>query len=63
LFCEVRDKVKHPLCEFYASALRRLMQLFELDADVVTERCRATGASQCSMSLVVRPNGVPGAAS
>jgi predicted hydrocarbon binding protein len=57
LFCEVRDKVNHPLCEFYASALRRLLHLCELDADVLTERCRATGASQCTMSLVVRPNG------
>jgi predicted hydrocarbon binding protein len=57
LFCEVRDPVAHPLCEFYAAALRRLMHLHELDADVITERCRATGAGQCSMSLVVRPNG------
>ena len=55
LFCEVRDPVDHPLCEFYAAALRRLMHLFELDADVITDRCRATGAGQCSMSLVVRP--------
>jgi len=23
-FCEVRDRVEHPLCEFYASAIRRL---------------------------------------
>lgn len=57
LFCEVREHVNHPLCEFYASALRRLLQLFALDADVVTERCRATGATQCTMSLVVRPDG------
>jgi predicted hydrocarbon binding protein len=57
LFCEVRDPVAYPLCEFYAAALRRLMHLFALDADVITERCRATGAGQCSMSLVVRPNG------
>jgi hypothetical protein len=55
LFCEVRDRVEHPLCEFYASALRRLMRLFHLDADVVTERCRATGAPQCTMSIAVRP--------
>jgi predicted hydrocarbon binding protein len=60
LFCEVRDPVDHPLCEFYASALRRLMHLFELDADVITDRCRATGAGQCSMSLVVRPNQAAG---
>jgi predicted hydrocarbon binding protein len=57
LFCEVRDPVDHPLCEFYASALRRLMDLFELDAVVVTDRCRATGAPTCAMSLAVRPNG------
>ena len=27
IFCEVRDPVDEPLCEFYASALRRLLQL------------------------------------
>ncbi len=63
LFCEVRDRVDHPLCEFYASALRRLMLLFDLDVDVVTERCRATGAPQCAMSVVVRPNEPTGATS
>jgi hypothetical protein len=63
LFCEVRDPVDHPLCEFYASALRRLMHLFHLDADVITDRCRATGAGRCSMSLVVRPNGAAGPSS
>jgi hypothetical protein len=62
LFCEVREPVDHPLCEFYAAALRRLMSLFNLDADVITERCRATGAGQCSMSLVVRPPGGAAAA-
>ena len=55
LFCEVREPVDHPLCEFYAAALRRLMALFALDADVIPERCRATGAGECAMSLVVRP--------
>jgi predicted hydrocarbon binding protein len=63
LFCEVRDRVDHPLCEFYASALRRLLHLFDLDADVITDRCRATGAPQCTMSVVLRPNGRTGTAS
>ncbi|HEY7186525.1 MAG TPA: hypothetical protein VH436_08255 [Vicinamibacterales bacterium] len=62
LFCEVREPVDHPLCEFYAASLRRLMALFELDADVITERCRATGAGECAMSLVVRPPGQEAAA-
>jgi len=55
LFCEVREHVESPLCEFYASALRRLMSLCNLDADVVTEQCRGTGAARCMMSVVVRP--------
>jgi hypothetical protein len=55
LFCEVREKVDYPLCEYYAAAFRRLMSLFRLDADVVTEQCRATGAGQCAMSVTVRP--------
>jgi bacteriochlorophyll 4-vinyl reductase len=55
LFCQVRERVEAPLCEFYAAAFRRLMSLFNLDADVVTEQCRATGAARCAMSVTVRP--------
>jgi hypothetical protein len=57
LFCEVRDPVDAPLCEFYASAIRRMMSLFNLDADVIMEECRATGATRCAMSVTVRPTG------
>ena len=63
LFCEVRDPVEHPLCEFYAAALRRLMYLFKLDADVITDRCRATGAGQCPMSVDRPSHGAAGTAS
>jgi hypothetical protein len=55
LFCEVRDRVEEPLCEFYASAIRRLMYLFSLDVEVGTEQCRATGGGQCLMTILVRP--------
>jgi hypothetical protein len=58
LFCEVRDPVDHPLCEYYASAIRRAMRLFGVDVDVATERCRATGAGHCVMMVSVRPVGV-----
>jgi predicted hydrocarbon binding protein len=46
--------VDEPLCEFYASAIRRLMYLFNIQVDVGTERCRATGAGQCLMFVSVR---------
>lgn len=57
IFCQVRDPVEQPLCEYYASGIRRLMYLFNLDVEVGTERCRATGAGQCVMSVLVRPAG------
>ena len=54
IFCQVRDRASNPLCEFYASALRRLMYLLNVEADVGTEQCRATGAGQCLMTVLVR---------
>ena len=61
IFCEVRDRVEQPLCEFYAAATRRLMHLFDLDVDVDVERCRATrGGAQCQMAVLVRPAGPVG---
>lgn len=53
IFCEVRDAVEQPLCEFYASAIRRLMHLFNIQVEVGTDRCRATGAAQCLMIVQV----------
>ena len=53
IFCEVRDAVEQPLCEFYASAIRRLMYLFNIQVEVGTDRCRATGAAQCLMIVHV----------
>src|ERR671919_43678 len=55
IFCEGRDKGEQPPCEVYASAIRRLMYLFNLDVEVGTEQCRATGGGQCLMSVFVRP--------
>ena len=52
IFCRVRGPAEEPLCEFYASAIRRLMLLFALDAEIATERCLATGAGDCLMEGV-----------
>lgn len=60
IFCEVRERAAQPLCEFYASAIRRLMYLFNLDVDVETDQCRASGGGQCLVSIYVRPAGVTG---
>jgi bacteriochlorophyll 4-vinyl reductase len=55
IFCAVRERAQQPLCEFYAAALRRMMQLCGVDVDVNTDSCRATGAGgHCVLSLLVR---------
>jgi hypothetical protein len=56
IFCEVRERTPQRLCEFYVSAVRRLMYLFSLEVDVGAGQCRATtGAEQCMMSVLVKP--------
>jgi hypothetical protein len=54
LFCEVRETRIAPLCGFYASATRRVMQLFAIDADARVSECRAAGGRKgCLLSVVV----------
>jgi predicted hydrocarbon binding protein len=55
IFCGVRERAQQPLCDFYVAAIRRMMQLFGLDVDIGTERCRATGSGgECIVSMLVR---------
>jgi hypothetical protein len=54
LFCEVRETTILPLCGFYASATRRIMQLFAINADAHVSECRAGGRRKgCLLSVVV----------
>jgi hypothetical protein len=43
LFCEVREASIFPLCGFYASAIRRVLEHFALRADARVNECRAAG--------------------
>jgi predicted hydrocarbon binding protein len=57
VFCAVRERVDYPLCDFYAAVIRKLLVLFGLDGAVDTERCRATGAPRCELSVLVALGG------
>jgi predicted hydrocarbon binding protein len=50
IFCSLRDRTDGPMCEFYASAIRRVMHLLSLEVEIATDRCRATGAEQCTLT-------------
>lgn len=53
IFCDVREKVDHPLCGFYAAAITRLFDLFAIRADAHVSSCRAIGGDGCRTSIVL----------
>lgn len=55
LFCEVRELSVLPLCGFYASAIARLLQLYDVEADARVNQCRASVAGQkgCTLSVTL----------
>src|SRR3954466_2704266 len=60
LFCEVRETSILPLCGFYASAIARLMELFDLRAAATVTECRAGGGRKgCLLSVVVNTGPSP----
>ncbi|HMC77536.1 MAG TPA: hypothetical protein VKH34_10400 [Vicinamibacterales bacterium] len=54
LFCEVREASGEPLCGFYASAIARVLALFDVTADARVNECRASGARRgCVVSVTL----------
>ena len=53
LFCEVREASVLPLCGFYAAAIGRVLQLFDVPADARVTLCRAaaTGQKGCLLQI------------
>jgi bacteriochlorophyll 4-vinyl reductase len=51
IFCTVREPVTQPLCGFYASALTRLMRLFDLDGRIEVVTCRGIGEETCVLRV------------
>ena len=52
LFCEVRETSFEPLCGFYAAAIGRVLQLFDVAADARVNECRASGGRKGCVLLV-----------
>jgi bacteriochlorophyll 4-vinyl reductase len=54
LFCEVRETSVEPLCGFYAAAIARILQLFDVSAEARVNECRASGARRgCVVSVTL----------
>lgn len=58
LFCEVREASPLPLCGYYAAAVGRLIERFEVPAEVQVTACRAAGARPgCELAVTIRRAG------
>jgi hypothetical protein len=53
IFCSVREPVARPLCGFYAAAVQRLMELFNIGARTKVIACRGTGESTCLLQIAL----------
>ena len=54
LFCEVRETSGEPLCVFYAAAIARVLQLFDVSAEAHVNECRASGPRRsCVVSVTL----------
>ena len=51
IFCGVRDRMSHPLCYFYASAVQRVLEALALDAATRVTACQAEGAAACHVEV------------
>jgi hypothetical protein len=58
LFCTVREPVAQPLCGFYVAAVRRLMSIFDLRADIGVSACRGTGEPACILTVAIARHAV-----
>lgn len=55
LFCEVRETTGFPLCGFYAAAIGRVLERFDVKADVRVNECRAAGGRKgCVLAVAVQ---------
>lgn len=53
IFCDVREKADRPLCGFYAAAITRLADAFEMEAEAHVVSCRGNGGALCRTSVVL----------
>jgi hypothetical protein len=62
LFCEVRETSVEPLCGFYASAIARVLQLYDVSAEARVNECRASGTRRsCLVSVTLMDAAADGA--
>jgi hypothetical protein len=53
IFCSLRETAAWPMCVFYAAAVERFLQHFDIDAHVRITECRASGGSDCRLAVAI----------
>lgn len=54
IFCDVRTAADWHMCVFYSAAVERFLQRCDLDSRVAINQCRASGGSQCTLTVIIR---------
>jgi bacteriochlorophyll 4-vinyl reductase len=57
IFCAVRERAAWPMCVFYAAAVQRFLQRFDLDVEANVTECRAAGGNACTIAVTIRGEG------
>lgn len=60
IFCDVREPAGQPLCGYYAAAVRRLLERFDVSSGASVSACRATGGGTCEIRLRAGRGGADG---
>jgi hypothetical protein len=53
IFCGVRNSAPQPLCDFYAAAVSRFLELYGLEGAARPHECLALGDASCVLTLTV----------
>jgi hypothetical protein len=53
LFCTIRESSPEPLCDFYAAAVSRFLELYDVPATVRLGPCRAAGDPSCVIGIAL----------
>jgi hypothetical protein len=54
IFCASRNSATQPLCRYYAAAVSRFLELYDVAGTARARECRSVGDTSCMMTLTLK---------